>query len=74
MLSYLGQSFQAREVLDLVATCREALPDVVRSLPPTVRLRTEFPDAALTVRGQRGGDPTGALQSLAQRRRGDRYR
>jgi signal transduction histidine kinase len=50
MLSYLGQSFQAREVLDLVATCREALPDVVRSLPPTVRLRTEFPDAALTVR------------------------
>jgi len=50
MLSYLGQSFQAREVLDLGATCREALPDLIRSLPPQVRLRTEFPDAALTVR------------------------
>jgi signal transduction histidine kinase len=50
MLSYLGQSFQGREVLDLVATCRETLPDLIRSLPSTIRLRTEFPDAALTVR------------------------
>jgi signal transduction histidine kinase len=50
MLSYLGQSFHAREPLDLVGTCREALPDLITSLPPQVRLRTEFPDAALTVR------------------------
>lgn len=50
MLAYLGQSFHARETLDLVATCREALPELARSLPAKVRLRTEFPDGALTVR------------------------
>jgi signal transduction histidine kinase len=50
MLAYLGQSFGAREPLDLVVSCREALPDLTRSLPVGVRLRAELPDRTLTVR------------------------
>jgi signal transduction histidine kinase len=49
MLAYLGQSFHAREVLDLVEICREALPELTRSLPAKVSLRAEFPDSLLTV-------------------------
>ncbi len=50
MLAYLGQSFGAREPLDLVAACRSALPDLTRLLPAGVALRTVLPDRALTVR------------------------
>jgi signal transduction histidine kinase len=50
MLAYLGQSFHPRETLDLVATCREALPEITRSLPAKVRLQTDFPVGPLTVR------------------------
>lgn len=49
MLAYLGQSFHAREMLDLVEICREALPELTRSLPAKVSLRAEFPDSPLTV-------------------------
>jgi signal transduction histidine kinase len=50
MLAYLGQSFHVRDTLDLVATCRDALPDLVRELPPNVHLRADLPDRAVMVR------------------------
>jgi signal transduction histidine kinase len=50
MLTYLGQSYTARETLDLVAACETVLADLGDKLPPGVTLRTRFPSRIMRVR------------------------
>jgi signal transduction histidine kinase len=50
MLAYLGQSLRRRQKLDLVAACHEALPGLIRDLPPNVHLRADLPDGVEPVK------------------------
>ncbi len=50
MLAYLGQGAQARDPLELTATCGDVVARLTASLPANVRLRTAFPTHGLWVR------------------------
>jgi signal transduction histidine kinase len=50
MLAYLGQSLRTKRRMDLVAACREAVPELQAGLPEKVRFRTELPGRELIVR------------------------
>jgi PAS domain S-box-containing protein len=51
MLTYLGQMHGVHAPLDLVAFCRQRLPELERGRPPNIEFRTDLPDPGPIILG-----------------------